>query len=81
MPQSAKQKPLLRAGLSPRGEEVSTLIGEALALCVLPRLTPRASISHSFPFLREALCCAAISTNNILRVSGLNLTGNGENAT
>ena len=42
------------------------------SLCVfLPGLAPRASINHSFPFLREALCCAAISTNNILRVSGL----------
>ena len=34
-------------------------------------LTPRVSINHSFPFLREALCCAAISTNNILTVSGI----------
>ena len=36
-----------------------------------PRLAPRASINHSFPFLREALCRAAISANKILRIAGL----------
>ena len=62
---------------SPRGPQParrrgSTLLGEAVALCVfLPGLVPRASINHSFPFLREVLCCAAISKNKILRIVGL----------
>ena len=47
-----------------------TLAGAAL-LRFFPRLAPRASINHSFPFLREALCRAAISANKILRIAGL----------
>ncbi len=36
-----------------------------------PGLAPRASIDHSFPFLREALCRAAISANKILKIARL----------
>ena len=36
-----------------------------------PGLAPRASINHSFPFLREALCRAVISANKILSIAGL----------
>ena len=39
-----------------------------------PGLAPRASINHSFPLLREALCLAAISANKILGIARLDLT-------
>ena len=46
------------------------------SLCVFfPGLAPRASINHSFPFLREALCCAAISANKILSIARLESSG------